>query len=393
MIINFSQFSSGLTMDSNDFAMAQDPMKAMESAKRLGEMLDHFAPDTRLTTDSNQVSTGGAFTTGELEKPDFNLNEPLTSVTWPRDIPVETGGGFVDFTSNFFVDYGTAGANQYGLMGVDTDVLPTIQANVTKDVYKVNRMGYIVRVPLVSQARLQMANRSLEDMLQNGLRLNYDKALDQNGYLGFDIIGSKGVVNQSTELVTNPTDFIAAGLSVSDKVILMYSPANGAGASRQWKNKTPDQILVDFNNLLTAAWANAQYDISGMPNHVLMPPALFSQLNTRLISTAGSQSILSYLEDNNIAKANGVDLKIVACRQTNTAGTDLESGTSSGRIVAYRNDKSRLQFDETVPLTRMLTQPSVEQMAYLSAYVASVGVLKIKYFQTIAYLDGAIENA
>src|SRR5690606_17079486 len=125
-----------------------------------------------------------AFVQGELEKPDFNLNQPLTSVTWPRDIVAKTGGGFVDFTSNFLVDYGTSGADQFGLMGVDTNNLPTIQANVTKGVYQVNRFGYIVRVPLISSQRMQMVGRSLEQMLQDGLRLNYDKMLDQNTYFG-----------------------------------------------------------------------------------------------------------------------------------------------------------------------------------------------------------------
>ena len=41
------------------------------------------------------IDSGMAFLEGELEKRDAKLREPLSSVTWPRDIPVRTGGGFV----------------------------------------------------------------------------------------------------------------------------------------------------------------------------------------------------------------------------------------------------------------------------------------------------------
>ena len=51
------------------------------------------------TMDAAGIATGMAFLEGELEKRDPKVREPLTSVTWPRDIVAETGGGWVDFTS------------------------------------------------------------------------------------------------------------------------------------------------------------------------------------------------------------------------------------------------------------------------------------------------------
>lgn len=371
---------AGLPGVAGDLMMVMDTAAQQRGADALGRMLDRFTPQRNLFVKDASPASGGAWVQGELEKPDFNLNEPLTSVTWPRDIPYVTGGGFVDYTSNFFVNYGTAGANEYGLMGVDTNNLPTIQQNVEKDVYPVNRFGYIIKVPLISQQRMQSVGRSLEDILQSGLRLNYDKMLDQNGYLGLPNIGVKGLVNQPTALNS---------LGNGRVVWRQNSPANGTGNSRKWVDKTPDQILTDFNNLLTQIWTNAQYDDDGMPNHIGLPPQVYANLNTRLVSTAGSQSILTYLKTNNIAANRGINVEIVPMRQCNEAGEPLVSGTtSSGRMVAYRNDTKRLHFDETVPLTRLITQPSAEQVAYLNTYVASVGILKILYFQTIGYMDG-----
>src|SRR6185312_4729151 len=61
------------------------------------------------------VANGMVFLESELEKRDPKVREPLTSVTWMRDIPVKSGGGWVDFTSNLYVDYGITGPNGYGI--------------------------------------------------------------------------------------------------------------------------------------------------------------------------------------------------------------------------------------------------------------------------------------
>ena len=55
--------------------------------------------------DADAISSGLAFLTSELEKLDPTLREPLTSTTYPRDIEIESGGGWVEATSAFFVEY------------------------------------------------------------------------------------------------------------------------------------------------------------------------------------------------------------------------------------------------------------------------------------------------
>ncbi len=396
---------SGLVLDGTNYSsgfgapeMGLTPRELERNAQVLAGMLDTFAStgrqlahDRKLTRDSI-YATGNAFVTGELELPNFDLNQPLTGITHVRDIDNIVGGGWVDKTSNFFVDYASAGTNQYGLMGVDTNVIPTIQGNVSKELYSVFRFAYSVRIPVISEARMAMIPRSLQEILQDGLRLTYDKMLDDNAYFGLTPVGTKGIVNQPTTL----------NGSTASTVYKVYSAANGAGSSRLWADKTPDQILVDFNDFLTAIIANTNYAVSAMgsstplnvealPDHVLMPWPLFSQLNTRLISSAGSQSILTYLKENNICKANGVDLKIVPCRQCNSAGDDVVTpATSSGRIVAYKRNRKFIHYNETVPLTRLMTMPDANTLSYISQYVASVGQVKVLYYQAMGYLDGAV---
>ena len=45
------------------------------------------------TMDAAGIASGGAFLVSELEKRDTLIRKPLTSVTYPRDIVVQTGGG------------------------------------------------------------------------------------------------------------------------------------------------------------------------------------------------------------------------------------------------------------------------------------------------------------
>lgn len=316
------------------------------------------------TMDSAALGTGMAFLVGELEKRDPKLLEPLTSTTWQRDIVASTGGGWVEFSSNYFVDYATTGANHRGIIGGQTTAIPTLQANITKDNWRVFTWSNIVKVPFVDQQKLQGIGRSLDQIYDKGLRLNYNKMVDENVYTGFADFGTEGLVNNS-----NVTSSMAA--------------LNAGGTSRQWKDKTPDEILNDVNSAITNAWANSGYDVDGIPNHIGLPPSLYSYIVGTKVSQAADKSILNYLLENNIAKANGVNLVIVPMRQLIGAGTG-----SSNRMIAYVNADDKVTFDITVPLSRVLTQPSVADMAYMTAYAGQVGQVKILYTQCIEYVDG-----
>lgn len=326
-----------------------------------------YAP---MALDSAGMASGQAFLVGELEKRDPRLLEPLTSVTWMRDIVAATGGGYVEFTSNYFVDYATSGANQHGIIGGETNNIPIIQANVTKDTYPVFTFANNIKVPFLDQQRMNQIGRSLDQIFDEGLRLNYNKALDQNVYQGFSDFGTTGLVN-------NPN------------VTASVAPLNEAGTSRKWVDKSPTEIMADVNNVLVATWAASQYDITGMANHILIPPADFAYINTTLVSTAGSISILEYLKRNNIATSQGRSLEILPSRWTIDAGvTTITGDNPSDRLVAYCNDENRVCFDLPVPLTRAMTQPDVNQLSYLTAYIGLIGVVKFKYYQCAYYLDG-----
>ena len=315
------------------------------------------------TIDAAGITTGMAFLEGELEKRDPKIREPLTSVTWPRDIVAETGGGWVDFTSTLNVDYATSGGNDGSIVGGATDVISLVQANVNKDIYKVLTWAQGMKIPFVDSQKYQTIGRSIDSILDRGIRLNYNKSIDQLVYRGFASVGMNGLVN--------------------DPNIVSSVAPNGAAGSPLWTSKTVDEILWDINKLLTEAWAASEYDESAIPNHLLLPPTKYSYIMSTRIGTSGDESILSYVQKNNLAKNQGRDLFIAPSRWCTGAGTG-----STDRMVAYVNDKDKLYFDLPVPLTRAMTQPVALQFAYITIYAAQMGQVKFLYYQPARYMDG-----
>lgn len=327
------------------------------------QMLSDGSLGSGRVLDAGGISTGMAFLEGELEKRDPKIREPLTSVTWPRDIVAESGGGWVDFTSTMNVDYATSGGNDNSLVGGATDVISLVQANINKDVYKVFTWAQGMKIPFVDSQKFQTIGRSIDSILDRGVRLNYNKSVDQLVYRGFTSVGFTGLVN--------------------DANIVRSTAPNGAAGSPLWQNKTVDEILWDVNKTLTEAWAASEYDESAIPNHLLLPPDKYAYIVSTRIGTSGDENILDYLLRNNLATNRGGNLYIAPCRWCSGAGTG-----QTDRMVAYVNDRDKVYFDLPVPLTRAMTQPVALQFAYITIYAAQMGQVKWLYYQPARYMDG-----
>ncbi len=317
----------------------------------------------RMRVTDASIASGMAFLNAELEKRDPRLLEPLTAVTWMRDIVAKTGGGWVEYSSNYFVDYATTGGEASGIIGGETNDIPIMQANVNKDVWQVFSFANILKVPFVDQQKLQGIGRSLDDILDKGIRLNYNKSIDNIVYIGIAPLGIAGLVN-------NPN------VTASTAVV-------GASGQTTWSKKTPDEILNDVNSAVTTQWENSGYAVDHMANHIQIPPQQYAYLCNQIVSSAGNISILTYLLQNNIARNQGVELAIVPSRFCPGAGVG-----STDRMVVYHNDEDSVNFDLTVPLSRVMTQPDVREMAYLTAYAAQIGQVKVLRPSTILYVDG-----
>lgn len=318
------------------------------------------------TMDAAGIASGQAFLASELEKRDTMVRTPLTSFTYARDLPIRVGGGWAEYISAMQVGYGIAGGSGDNLMHAGgSNGVPMVQADFSKGLYKTHMIAAGIRVMWVDMQRENMTGRNLDTLLQTGLRLTYDKHMEENAYVGFARYGTTGLLN-------NPD------------VTVMGASSNGeADASTKFKDKTPDQILADFNDAILAAWEAAEYDRDAVPNHILLPYEQFNYLATTRVSDLAEKTILAFLSENNVAKQNGSDLYIGATSWCKGAGED-----GKDRMVVYSNKERFLAMDELVPLTRAMTGPNVEQFCYDTAYAGNLSEVEIFYDQTMIYVDG-----
>lgn len=311
------------------------------------------------------IASGCAFLVSELEKRDPKIREPLTSVTYSRDVPLKVGGGWVEYVSAMNIDFGVTGGSQNGPVSAPgANGSPIIQMNLEKDTFGAHVFSTVLRVPFVDMQRMQVTGKSLDALLTDGVRLAYDKHMDANCYKGLSQYGTTGLLNNAN-------------------VTAAYVAQNAGGTSRKWEDKTADEILADVNAGILAVWSGAQYDLSAIPNHILIPHAQYNIIATTKVSQYADKTILEFLLDNNIAKRNGKELVIAGCPYCTGAGA-----ASTDRMVVYCHNERFLAMEELVPLARTMTQPNVEALAYDSVYMANVSQLEMFYTQTVRYYDG-----
>ena len=320
----------------------------------------------KLTLDEAGIASGGAFLRSELEKRDPLVRTPLTSFTYPRDININTGGGWVEAISAQSVGYGVTGGSGDGPVGSGgANAIPVVSANVENGIYKAHVFQTALRVMFVDMQKANHIGRSLDQLLTNGVRMTYDKHMDQNVYLGLSGYGTTGILNNPDAVETTVT-------------------TNGAAApSTKWKDKTPDQILVDVNAAIIANWAAAEYDESAMPNHILLPYEQYAYILNTMVTDLAGESILDYLLKNNIAAKNGASLFIGATRWCKGAGTG-----GADRMAVYCNSERFLSVEELVPLSRVMSAPNAANACYDTIYMANLSEVEVFYPQTLAYYDG-----
>lgn len=314
--------------------------------------------------DAAGIASGNAFLISELEKRDPNIRKPLSNFTYPRDIVIETGGGWVDYVSAMSVAYGiTGGAVNSPVTAGGSNGIPIVQASVDKGVYKAHTFAAALRVMWQDMQRANFIGRSLDNLLQDGVRMAYDKHMDANVYVGITEYGTTGLVNNPDAVET--------------------TAANGAAGTATWATKTPQEILKDVNDALAAGWNANANDPTAIPNHILIPYEQYLYIMTTMVTDLATETIYDFLMKNNAATKAGGDLFIGPTVWCKGAGTG-----SKDRMVVYNNDRRFAKMDELVPLSRIMSAPVVTSVCYDTAYMANISEVQIFYPTSIRYVDG-----
>lgn len=313
---------------------------------------------------------GLAFLASMLELPEVKLVEPLAAVTHARDIPIKTGGGYVEELSAWAANYTGAGNNQYGLQENRNVDIGIVQAEVLKGVWPAFIWAQAMRVPYADLQKLIDSKKfgipapySLQELLDKGLRLLWNKALDRVTYLGWGGFG--GIMNNSA-------------------VTSVQAPATGSGSSPLWANKTTTNILNDFNTGIITVQKASGYATEGIPDTALVDYEAWGVLNQPM-TTGGFNSLLEYILMNNVARRQGIPFQILPLPD-DWISTQGVGGTSE--IVFYRKSDEALYLKIPQPLQKVFTVPSVRSISYETLFMGCIGVPQIVRPTTMLYMYG-----
>lgn len=305
-----------------------------------------------------------AYYVNQLENLDKNLYMPLTSVSWGRDIKLRPGITMSQESTSFIqsafagggslkVLSGNAGGNMPWI-SAETTAIEGVSVNGQKIVTPLRLLGREVSYTSVELERSQLTGQPIDTQKTDALNTLYQMNTDQMVYVGSSDVSATGLVNNSAVTATG----VSGGV---------------------WSGKTALQILADVNSLLESTWAASGFAVC--PGKLLLPPVQFSYIASQLVSTAGSVSILKFLQENSISlKVNGKELDIAPLKWLTGAGVSGED-----RMVAYTNEVDKVRFP-MVPIRRETAY--YHGIRFTAPYIWAFGQIEFVYPETVQYADG-----
>jgi hypothetical protein len=313
----------------------------------------------------------GAFLTGELERLDPRIHEPLMEFTYHRDLPIRSdvtvGDEYTSFMWNALGGIGGPKSGGKNWFSKDGNVIGAAQIDLHKEVFPFPVWAMGVDYDLLELESAQQVGRSIDQMKIDAVQAKHQMDADELAYVG-------------------DKDLKLTGLSNSSDVIVDMA-VDGAAGSSFWKDKTPLEILTDINDLLTATWK--QSGLAVPPSHLLLPPDAFTPLLAPL-GTDGVKSVMAYIKENNIYSMTTMrEFKIMPVKWLDNIGTQIET-KPTGRAVAYTPKENYVRLPIT-PLLRTNVQYDLLKVKF--AYYGRMGGVEVVYPDTMHYLDGITETA
>jgi len=304
-----------------------------------------------------------AYFVNQLDNLDRKLYEPLYNVTWGRDINLRTGITMANESTSFIRSniggIGTQRAQGKPWISPNTTTLPGVSVNGERIVLPLRLLGQEISYTSVELERSQLVGQPIDAQKFDAMNIMYQMNTDEMVYVGDTDVGATGLVNSS--LVTSA------------------AVANGTAGTPAWATKTPDEILKDVNDMVTAAWQASGF--AACPDKVLLPPAQFAYISSQKVSTAGNVSILQFLEDNSISlRVNGRKLDIQPVKWLTGRGA-----AGADRMVAYTNQEDKVRFP-MVPVRR--ETPYYLGIKFNAPYIWAFGEVEFIYPETVVYRDG-----
>ena len=306
--------------------------------------------------DAKMHDANFAFLSTTLAKLHTKTYEPKVYFTYAKDVPVDTGGGFVDYVEYFSVDWAGIMNDTRNIFGNNGNLIPRINASMTQNRVPVftYEIGYDLRFIELEKMKKLTLQKSIEQIYKDGILAGWDYFCQRVAYLGIN--NEHGLFN-STNVLVGTID---------------NSSTTGSG----FEGLTDAQVVGFFNGVFTRYLLESNMNVALLPNTFLVPTFVSSDLVNRF-SALYSNTLLDFLKEHNLGKAQAGK----AFEITIEARPDLDDlGTAGkGRIIAYRKEKDFVRLDMPYPCQHFITLPNIEKMSYTTAFVGQVSVIQLPY--------------
>ncbi len=310
------------------------------------------------TIDAATIDSSGVFLIGELERLDQRLHLPLADVTWARDIELREDVTIADevssYTNSQFASAQAIPGSNKAWVGKNSNQIVNVQLDIGKTAQPLQLWAMQVDWTLPELLSSQRLGRPVDTQKFDGMQLKHQMDTDEQVYMGDTVLGMNGMLNHA--LLTN------AGNAV-----------NGS-----WATATPAQILADINSLLTSVWTASGYAV--IPDTLLLAPPEFSILVSTLISSAGNISVLRFIQENNLAMANGRKLNVQPVKWLLGTNNGGQGPAATDSMYAYMKDQKRIRFP-MVPLQR--TPIEYRDLRQITTYFGRLGSVEMVYPETV----------
>lgn len=319
-------------------------------AATFADKVDAFFSDSQV---------GYAFLTPQL----YRIEAEVYSVRYPsfdisRFFTVDSSGDMWDVGT---VVYSMDSVGQAEFLSAGAFDMPYASARMKQDTHNFHLAGI----------GYEWNTQELQRAAKLGRSLSADKA--QGAVLAADRFVYGIAMNGQTprgESEKGWTGFVNNGQAPAAQVA-----NDGTSSSRLWSAKTPDQILRDINEALTAVETGTGE--THVANTLVLPTSRYNYIATTRVGDTNA-TILSFLLANNVA---GEGLTILKSRALETAGT-----SSSTRMIAYDNNPQVLKFHLPGP-HQFLPAFQKSSMVYEVGGIMNVGGLEVRLPKAVVYRD------
>lgn len=309
----------------------------------------------RCFNDAQVADANFAFLTTTLAKIHSTPYEPLWNVTYIKDVPVDVGGGFVDYVQYMTVNWAGIMDEFRNVVGNNANYIPRVNAGMSQN--KVNvytfEVAYDLRFIELEKAKKLTLTKSIEQIYNDVIRAGWDFFVQKVAYLGIN--GGTGLFNDKNTMAT-----------VIDNT--------GAEAGKGFKGLEDTKVVAFFNGIFENYLLNSNMNANVMPDTILVPTFVGSDLSSRF-SSLYTSTLRSFIVEHNLGiDETNVKVTIESRPDLNTLGVN-----SKGRIVAYKKNKSFVRLDIPYQLKHYITLPNIDKMSYTSAFVGQVSQIQMPY--------------